>query len=190
MEQAILCAVHAVSGQVESDCAHIHNALRLQTRGIRLFNRLWSKQENPPFNVARIHGSDELACETRKTDGWQWRGRTIDDWQLYDDEIDNWQLYDDDIDSWQSRGTEAYTVDASVAELGERRMYLEIWTTETDRRYSRSTDRERTCEGESIGTSGTYSATHQRAELHCMERYSEPLLRGNQNASGMRHELV
>ena len=117
---------------------------------------------------------------------WQ----TVDDWQLYDDEIDDWQLYDDDIDSWQSRGTEAYTVDASVAELGVRRMYLEIWTTESDRRYSRSTDRERTCEGESIGTSGTYSATHQRAEIHYMERYSEPLLRGNQNASGMRHELV
>ena len=101
----------------------------------------------------------------------------------------NWQLYDDDIDSWQSRGTEAYTVDASVAELGVRRMYLEIWTTESDRRYSRSTDRERTCEGESIGTSGTYSATHQRAELHCMERYSEPLLRGNQSASGMSMSL-
>ena len=110
---------HCADRQEESDCLIV----------------LWSKEENPPFNVARIHGSDELACATRKTDGWRWRGRTIDDWQLYDDEIDDWQLYDDDIDSWQSRGTEAYTVDASVAELGVRRMYLEIWTTESGRRF-------------------------------------------------------
>ena len=96
---------------MESDCTHIHNALALTDNvNPTLFNRLWSKQENPPFNVARIHGSDELACTTRKIDGCQ------------------------------LRDTEAYTVNASVAEFGIRRMYLEIWTTESDRRCSRSTD--------------------------------------------------
>ena len=41
---------------------------------------------------------------------------------------------------------------------GIRRMYLEIWMTESDRRYSRATDWEGTCAGESIGTSRTQSA--------------------------------
>ena len=106
------------------------------------------------FNVARIHGSDELACANRKTDGWQLRGKTIDGWEL--------------------RDREAYTVDASVSESSMRSMYLDIWTTGADRRYSRSTDCGRTCRGDSIGTSGTHSATHQRTELDCLEQYSEP----------------
>ena len=50
-------------------------------------------------------------------------------WQ---DEIDEWQLYHDEIDDWQLRGTEAYTVDASVAGFDMCRVYLEIWTTESD----------------------------------------------------------
>ena len=135
LEQAILCGACSEQTSGITLCTHIRNELRWQTRGIGLFNRLWSKQGNPPLNVARIHGCDEFACTTRKTYGWQWRGRTIDDWQLSDDGM---------IDDWQLRDTEAYTVDASVAEFGIRHMYLEIWTTQSDRRCSCSTDWERT----------------------------------------------
>ena len=113
----------------------------------RYYTWSWSKDRQPHKDKNALVESHTASHRSRtkwlETDGWQWRGRTIDDWQLHDDEIDDWQLYDDDIDDWQLRGKEANTVDASVVELGTRCMYLEIWTTESDRRHSRSKDRER-----------------------------------------------
>ena len=82
----------------------------------------------------------------------------------------------------------AYTVDASVAEFGipvctwksgrlNQIVDVPVPQIEKERVEANQVVHQERVEANQLeGTSGTYSATHQRAELHCVERYSEPLL--------------
>ena len=81
---------------MESDCSHTRNVLTgADKENTTVKSHSEANRKTLLFNVARIHGSGELACTTHISD------------ELY--------LQDDVGNDWQNWRTEACTANASVA---------------------------------------------------------------------------